>query len=231
MRKEEFLDLLRYYLSRFPQAMVEDIVRDYEEHFAIGLENGRTEEQIVEELGSPREIAREYEQGDFMRVGKTARDESGPTSESEESLETEDTLRGRWQEFMADPGNRRLLVLLGLFLLVALILPPLFRFVGSVLSIVSIVFFAMLFGPLLLGLATGAIGAVLIGSVWRGASGAGFLFAGVQPITLVLFGAAFLLLGLWFISGTGEAMRTVWGWIQRGYYTIRWEINKRRRSE
>lgn len=60
MTKKEFLDLLRYYLKTYPDNMINDIVNDYEEHFQIGLEKGKPEEQICKELGSPKDIADEF---------------------------------------------------------------------------------------------------------------------------------------------------------------------------
>lgn len=60
MNKREFLDLLRYYLRAYPHNMINDIVADYEEHFHIGMEKGKTEEQISAELGSPKDIADEF---------------------------------------------------------------------------------------------------------------------------------------------------------------------------
>ncbi len=60
MNKREFLDLLRYYLRSYPAHIVNDMVSDYEEHFRIGAENGKTETEIAAELGSPRDIAEEF---------------------------------------------------------------------------------------------------------------------------------------------------------------------------
>ena len=36
-----------------------DILKDYEEHFTFGLEEGKREEEIVASLGSPAQIAKE----------------------------------------------------------------------------------------------------------------------------------------------------------------------------
>lgn len=60
MKKREFLDLLRYYLRSYPYNMLNDIISDYEEHFQAGIENGKTEEQICAELGSPKDISDEF---------------------------------------------------------------------------------------------------------------------------------------------------------------------------
>ncbi len=35
-----------------------DILKDYEEHFTFGLEEGKSEEEIVASLGSPAQIAK-----------------------------------------------------------------------------------------------------------------------------------------------------------------------------
>ena len=46
MDKKNYLDLLKYYLKDFPDNVIEDIIIDYDQHFAEGIQNGKTEEQI-----------------------------------------------------------------------------------------------------------------------------------------------------------------------------------------
>lgn len=60
MNRKSYIDLLRYYLRDLPQNVIDDIVMDYEEHFAMGLSGGKSEEEISEELGSPEIIAKEF---------------------------------------------------------------------------------------------------------------------------------------------------------------------------
>ena len=60
MNKREYLDLLKFYLKDLPKNIVDDIVFDYEEHFRIGMESGKTEAQISDELGSPEIIANHF---------------------------------------------------------------------------------------------------------------------------------------------------------------------------
>ncbi|KAA9219223.1 MULTISPECIES: DUF1700 domain-containing protein [Aerococcus] len=60
MKKEEFFDLLRFYLHKLPQSVVNDILSDYQEHFQIAQNQGKAEEEICQELGSPKQIAKEY---------------------------------------------------------------------------------------------------------------------------------------------------------------------------
>jgi uncharacterized membrane protein len=59
MNKEQFLHYLEKNLIRLPQEEREDIIRDFEEHFHMGTEEGKSEEQISETLGSPKQIAKE----------------------------------------------------------------------------------------------------------------------------------------------------------------------------
>lgn len=68
MKKQEFLDLLRHYLRSLPPVVIEDIVQDYEEHFLVGSEKGKSEEQICVELGSPRDIADDYLRNEKHKV-------------------------------------------------------------------------------------------------------------------------------------------------------------------
>lgn len=68
MNKKDYLDLLRYYLRDLPNLVVDDIIYDYNEHFNIGIEKGKSQEEISKELGPPDDIAREYVGGDFNRI-------------------------------------------------------------------------------------------------------------------------------------------------------------------
>lgn len=60
MDKKLFIARLRDSLSGLPAIEIEDILRDYEEHFRIGAENGKTEAEIAVSLGLPEDIARQY---------------------------------------------------------------------------------------------------------------------------------------------------------------------------
>ena len=60
MTKTEFLDLLRYYFRHANPAQLEEILADYEAHFAEGEERGLTDAEIAKELGSPRAIYEMY---------------------------------------------------------------------------------------------------------------------------------------------------------------------------
>lgn len=59
MTKDEFLKQLRSNLVEIPEMEWKDILYDYEEHFQIGTEIGKTEDEISSSLGSPHSIAKE----------------------------------------------------------------------------------------------------------------------------------------------------------------------------
>ncbi|WP_018750077.1 DUF1700 domain-containing protein [Paenibacillus sanguinis] len=59
MNRSEFLALLKIHLSPLPPEEQHELLEDYESHFAFGLQSGRSEEDIVAELGDPAELAKE----------------------------------------------------------------------------------------------------------------------------------------------------------------------------
>lgn len=60
MTQNQFLKIMSGILKELPESEQRDILYDYEEHFAIGLKEGKTEEEISRELGDPKAIARIY---------------------------------------------------------------------------------------------------------------------------------------------------------------------------
>lgn len=60
MNKEQFLKTLEDSLSNFTEEEKGDILYDYEEHFRIGHQNNKTDEELIKELGSPSDIAKQY---------------------------------------------------------------------------------------------------------------------------------------------------------------------------
>ncbi len=62
MNRQEYMSELKAALAGFDQNIATEIITDYEEHFDIGAAEGRTEEQICEELGSIQELISEIKQ-------------------------------------------------------------------------------------------------------------------------------------------------------------------------
>lgn len=63
MTKNEFLKILENGLKDFPQEELQDILYDYKEHFYNGEREGKTEEEIINELGDPYVIVNQYRSG------------------------------------------------------------------------------------------------------------------------------------------------------------------------
>ena len=60
MTKTEFLQQLDNCLYSLTFADRQEIIQDFEEHFSAGIEQGKTEEQICSELGTPQSCASPY---------------------------------------------------------------------------------------------------------------------------------------------------------------------------
>lgn len=60
MTKNDFLNTLYQSLLYLPAKERQEILQDYEEHFAAGAEEGKLEEEICRALGDPKEIAQTY---------------------------------------------------------------------------------------------------------------------------------------------------------------------------
>ena len=60
INKVDYLDVLKDYLLKYySEEESLDILRDYEEYFLNGKLDGKTEEEIILELGSPKKIVQE----------------------------------------------------------------------------------------------------------------------------------------------------------------------------
>ncbi len=59
MTRQGFLDTLRASLRGLPPTSIDEVIADYEAHFAEGLQAGRTEAEISAALGDPARLARE----------------------------------------------------------------------------------------------------------------------------------------------------------------------------
>lgn len=99
MNKEEFLKTLESYLRDFTSDERRDILYDYEEHFRIGQESGKTEQELIEELGDPSIIADQYKCNDNFEKFVLS-------NESESATEfTEEEKKGEYKEFI-DPNKQ-----------------------------------------------------------------------------------------------------------------------------
>lgn len=60
MNKDDYILKLKTQLRRLPAAEQREILADYEEHFRLGTEDGKSETEIAESLGNPVQVGRAY---------------------------------------------------------------------------------------------------------------------------------------------------------------------------
>lgn len=92
MTKAEYIGALRNKLDSFNQELQQEILEDYEQHFAEGLAAGKTEEEIIEELGAIEDMIRELPEEDIKQEIQI------PEELSEEYAKQENGLSGAMAE-------------------------------------------------------------------------------------------------------------------------------------
>ena len=126
MQKDEYIRNLRKALSRLPESEREDIIADYEEHFSVGVSEGRDEADIAGALGDPRSLGREHAALFLVR-----------------EAEIDPSARGLGRAVAATVG-------LGLFNLLVVLLP--FLLLVLILILILVIGFSLACsGPLLTG--------------------------------------------------------------------------------
>ena len=97
MKKEEYMGALQSALTAFDEELVQEIISDYEERFRVGLEKGKTEEQVIQELGSIKDLVDELgemQQGtgdDFRTAGITEHREDAAENNTDEKTDQSGT--------------------------------------------------------------------------------------------------------------------------------------------
>lgn len=71
MNKHQFIEELKQKLQTLPLKEQNELLEDYESHFVYGLEQGKNEEEISQELGNPSELAADAINEYYRFVPKT----------------------------------------------------------------------------------------------------------------------------------------------------------------
>lgn len=104
MGKEEYISSLKVALEGFEEDLVQEILTDYEERFVIGLEKGKTEEQIIAELGNIEELVMELKELQSLDTASMAnwniREKNTSTAETKETEQAieEDVVKEQQKE-------------------------------------------------------------------------------------------------------------------------------------
>ncbi len=83
MTRTEYLRILQEKLERFNMELQREIMEDYEQHFAEGLSLGKTEEEIIQELGSIEDMIQAIPEQDNLREMAQTFPEENVNQESE----------------------------------------------------------------------------------------------------------------------------------------------------
>lgn len=67
MTKSEYMEALQERLQHYNRALEMEILEDYEQHFAEGLAEGRSEEEIIAELGNIEDMLQEFSREDLKQ--------------------------------------------------------------------------------------------------------------------------------------------------------------------
>ncbi|MGP1410873.1 MAG: DUF1700 domain-containing protein [Peptoanaerobacter stomatis] len=225
MKKREFLDLLKFYLKDMPQIVIDDILSDYEEHFNIAMENGKSEEDICSELGSPELIAKEYISGEKIHlVAKNA------------EFEQSDFEKGAEEENKKSKNYKFILTILAIIGVIS-ILPAIFGFGMGVVGVII----AIILGILgILGIFFGIVGSIVgiiftifvfgitlimsvINPIFARNIFPNHIITSIHPLTrlfsavaVISFGLLVILLGLFIIKLIIKGIKNI-------FITIKWK--------
>lgn len=75
MNRNEFMRNLNNSLGSLNPKEIKEILYDYDEHFKAALEEGKNEQEIIDDLGDPVTIARMYVADSYIK--KASREQSG----------------------------------------------------------------------------------------------------------------------------------------------------------
>src|SRR5699024_12336847 len=71
MGKNDFIKKLNKHLKDIPDEERQDIIRDFDEHFWMAEEEGKNEQQIANDLGDPKALAKSLKANFFINQAKT----------------------------------------------------------------------------------------------------------------------------------------------------------------
>lgn len=91
MTKYEFLRIIEEGLEDFPTSERNDILYDYEEHFTYGRADGKTDEDIIAELGDPYEIVNQYRNSYLKPISEDNNSSEKDSASNSSQFNTEDT--------------------------------------------------------------------------------------------------------------------------------------------
>lgn len=104
MTKSEYMEALQKKLECFNRELQQEIVEDYEQHFAEGIAAGKTEEEIVAELGSIEDMIQELPEEDIRQSGTKEREpeDNGESDACAEEASQNNAYPGEYKAVVID---------------------------------------------------------------------------------------------------------------------------------
>lgn len=224
MKKREFLDLLKFYLKDMPTVMVDDIISDYEEHFQIAMENGKTQEQVCDELGSPELIAKDYinnEKGKFRPIINEIKDKT-----------QEEDIKNFGEKKNYKKTSKNIIWIVFLVLAAIIFIPPIFgvgvALIASILGLFAVVI-SIVVSIFALGLGSLAFGiAMPFADIFETYISIPDIFLMLHPITRFFLAISSISIGILTIYFGFIAIYAIYKFIKNILITINWKQSKRR---
>ena len=70
MNRKQYFDSLEKNLKSLKREEINDILQDFREYFEIGIERGRTQEELMTSLGSPKILARQIRFESYVKLAE-----------------------------------------------------------------------------------------------------------------------------------------------------------------
>lgn len=230
MKRKEFLDLLRFYLSSLPKVVIDDIVSDYYEHFDIGMKEGKTEEEISNSLGSPQDIANEYLENEVNNIISPNKKEN-----INNENETKNYHKEKNKANDSEKKKKTNVFVIILAVLGGLTLLPFLGGVGAGILGLVIGILALIFGLIISVFAVGvsllvtaiALPLSFVIALPSFISFPSFIY-GISMPTRMLFSLALFFISILVIMAGIGIIKLIFKLIKNTFISIKWKINRRK---
>lgn len=156
MTKDQFISILSQGLYDFPENERMEIIYDYHEHFRVGKEHGKSDEEIIKELGDPYTICSQYKANYGMNDNDYNTNQKYNNQNQYDNPYKKNYTNTKYTKvFNSDDGFSKVMKVIGLIALAILCFPIITAVGGLILGI---------FGTAI-GLFFGGIGTIIGGLV------------------------------------------------------------------
>lgn len=195
MNRQTYIEILRNNLTNLSYEEIEEIINDVNEHYTIGLEEGKTEEEISKLLGSPIDMAKLYTtntifEEEVIVEPQHSTPKDAPTSGSNEFLDI-------------------LIKLFVIFIIITVIIPTVFSIYATLIS-----FYAVGIGLIVTGIASFIAIFGIFGFITLQLSIIGGLLLGIGSL---MCGYSVILLTTRLLKGFTLLLKKGYVWLKGGF--------------